>query len=141
MKPKKFNPKKDYPLASRRPDLIKTPAGKSFQDVTLKNLTSGKIDALEIRIRPETLELQAQIAEAHGRPQMALNFRRAAELTRVPDEEVLKIYAALRPRRSTKEELLRMAKEIEKKYQAKINAAFVREAVKVYEKRGLLRKG
>jgi len=141
MKPKKFNPKKDYPLASRRPDLIKTPAGKSFQDVTLKNLTSGKIDALEIRIRPETLELQAQIAEAHGRPQMALNFRRAAELTRVPDEEVLKIYDALRPRRSTKEELLRMAKEIEKKYQAKINAAFVREAVKVYEKRGLLRKG
>ena len=140
MKPKKFNPKKDYPLASRRPDLIKTPAGKRFQDVTLENLTSGKIDDLEIRIRPETLELQAQIAEAHGRPQMALNFRRAAELTRVPDEEVLKIYDALRPRRSTKEELLRMAKEIEKKYQAKINAAFVREAVKAYKRRGLLRK-
>jgi len=140
MRPKKFNSKKDYPLASRRPDLIKTPAGKSFQDVTLKNLTSGKIDALEIKIRPETLELQAQIAEAHGRPQMALNFRRAAELTRVPDEEVLKIYDALRPRRSTKEELLQMAKEIEKKYQAKINASFVREAVKIYERRGLLRK-
>jgi len=140
MKPKKFNPKKDYPLASRRPDLIKTPAGKSFQDVTLENLTLRKIDALEIRIRPETLELQAQIAETHGRPQLALNFKRAAELTRVPDEEVLKIYHALRPRRSTKEELLQMAKEIEKKYQAKINASFVREAVKIYERRGLLRK-
>jgi propanediol dehydratase small subunit len=140
MKPKKFDPKKDYPLASRRPDLVRTLTGKGFQDISLENVVSGKIDAQEIRIGPETLELQAQVAEKHGRPQLAVNFRRAAELTRIPDEEVLKIYNALRPGRSTKEELLIMAKELEKKYQAKINAAFVMEAVKVYEKRGLLRK-
>ena len=140
MKPKKFDPKKDYPLASRRPDLVRTLTGKGLQDIGLENVVSGKIDAQEIRIGPETLELQAQVAEKHGRPQLALNFRRAAELTRIPDEEVLKIYNALRPARSTKEELLILAKELEKKYQAKINAAFVREALKVYEKRGLLRK-
>ena len=140
MKPKKFNAKKDYPLASRRPDLVKTLTGKNFQDITLENLVSGMIDAPEIRIRPETLELQARIAESHGRSQLALNLRRAAELTRIPDEEVLKIYTALRPRRSATEELLGLAKEIEKKYQAKINAVFIREAVRVYEKRGLLKK-
>jgi propanediol dehydratase small subunit len=140
MKPKKFDPKKDYPLASRRPDLVRTLTGKGFQDISLENVVSGKIDAQEIRIGPETLELQAQVAEKHGRPQLALNFRRAAELTRIPDEEVLKIYNALRPGRSTKEELLIMAKELEKKYQATINAAFIREALKVYENRGLLRK-
>ena len=140
MKPKIFDPKKDYPLASRRPDLVRTPTGKGFQDITLENVVSGEINAQEIRIGPETLELQAQVAEKHGRPQLALNFRRAAELTRIPDEEVLKIYNALRPGRSTKEELLIMAKELEKKYQAKINSAFIREALKVYEKRGLLRK-
>jgi len=140
MKTKRFDPKKDYPLASRRPDLVSTLTGKGFQDINLENVVSGKIDAQEIRIRPETLELQAQVAEKHGRPQLALNFRRAAELTRIPDEEVLKIYNALRPGRSTKKELLIMAKEIEKKYQAKINASFIREAVKVYEKRELLRK-
>jgi propanediol dehydratase small subunit len=140
MKTKRFDPKKDYPLASKRPDLVRTLTGKGFQDITLENVGSGKIDAQEIRIRPETLELQAQVAEEHGRPQLALNFRRAAELTRIPDEEVLKIYNALRPQRSTKEELLIMAKELEKKYQAKINAAFIREAVKIYEKRRLLRK-
>jgi len=140
MKPKKFDPKKDYPLASRRPDLVRTLTGKGFRDISLENVVSGKIDAQEIRIGPETLELQAQVAEKHGRPQLALNFRRAAELTRMPDEEVLKIYNALRPGRSTKEELLIMAKELKKKYQAKINAAFVMEALKVYEKRGLLRK-
>ena len=140
MKPKKFDPKKDYPLASKRPDLVRTLTGKGFQDISLEKVVSGKIDAQEIRIGPETLELQAQVAEKHGRPQLALNFRRAAELTRIPDEEVLKIYNALRPRRSTEEDLLIMAKELEKKYQAKINAAFIREALKVYENRGLLRK-
>jgi propanediol dehydratase small subunit len=140
MKPKIFDPKKDYPLASRRPDLVRTLTGKGFQDINLENVVSGEINAQEIRIGPETLELQAQVAEKHGRPQLALNFRRAAELTRIPDEEVLKIYNALRPGRSTKEELLIMAKELEKKYQAKINSAFIREALKVYEKRGLLRK-
>jgi len=140
MKTKKFDPKKDYPLASSRTDLVRTLTGKGFQDITLENVVSGKIGSQEIRIGPETLELQAQVAEKHGRPQLALNFRRAAELTRIPDEEVLRIYNALRPARSTKEELLIMAKELEKKYQAKINAAFVMEAVKVYEKRGLLRK-
>jgi propanediol dehydratase small subunit len=140
MKPKKFDPKKDYPLASRRPDLVRTLTGKGFQDISLENVVSGEIGAQEIRIRPETLELQARVAEKHGRPQLALNLRRAAELTRIPDEEVLKIYNALRPGRSTKEELLIMAKEIGKKYRAKINAAFIREAVKVYEKRELLRK-
>jgi len=140
MKKKKFDPKKDYPLASRRPDLVRTLTGKALKDISLENVVSGKIDAQEIRIRPETLELQAQVAENHGRPQLAANFRRAAELTRIPDEEVLKIYNALRPGRSTKEELLRMAKELEEKYRAKINAAFIREAVKNYEKRELLRK-
>jgi propanediol dehydratase small subunit len=140
MKLKKFNPKQDYPLSSRRPDLVKTVTGKILQNITMEKVASGKIDAQEIRMGPETLELQAQVAEKHGRPQLALNFRRAAELTRIPDEEVLKIYNALRPVRSTKEELLLMAKELEKKYQAKINAGFIREALKVYEKRGLLRK-
>lgn len=140
MKTGKFDPKKDYPLALKRPDLVKTLSGKGFQEISLENVVSGKIDAQEIRIRPETLELQAKVAETHGRPQLAHNFRKAAELTRIPDEEVLKIYNALRPGRSTKEELLAVAKELEKKYEAELNAAFIREAVKVYERRGLLKK-
>jgi propanediol dehydratase small subunit len=140
MKTGKFDPKKDYPLALKRPDLVRTLSGKGFQEISLENVVSGKIDAQEIRIRPETLELQAKVAETHGRPQLAHNFRKAAELTRIPDEEVLKIYNVLRPGRSTKEELLAVAKELEKKYEAELNAAFIREAVKVYERRGLLKK-
>lgn len=139
MRPKRFEPRRDYPLASKRPDLVKTPSGKGLQDITLENVVSGKIGAQEIRIGPETLELQAQIAEAYGRSQMAANFRRAAELTRLSDEEIFRIYNALRPHRSTKEELLSIARELEEKYQAKINADFIREATRIYEERDLLR--
>jgi propanediol dehydratase small subunit len=140
MNKKKFDPRTDYPLSSQRPDLVKTLSGLDFSEISLKNVSSGKIPPQEIRISPKTLEYQARIAEAHGRFQLATNFRRAAELTRVPDEEVLRIYNALRPHQATKEELLVIAKEIEKRYEAKINAGFIREAIDVYERRDLLKK-
>ena len=131
MKEKKFDPRRDYPLASQRPDLVKTLSGLDFSEISLENVSSGKIPPQEIRISPETLEYQARIAEAH---------RRAAELTRVPDEEVLRIYNALRPHQATKEDLVAIARDIEKKYSAKINARFIREAIEVYERRDLLKK-
>ncbi len=92
-----------------------------------------------MRITPETLRLQAQIADGVGRNQFAGNLRRAAELTAIPDNRVLEIYNALRPYRSTKPELLAIADELEQQYNAKINADFVREAAGVYERRNRLR--
>jgi len=65
--------------------------------------------------------------------------KRKAELTKIPDARILEIYDALRPFRSTKSELLDIASEIESKYDAKVNAAFIREAAEVYEKRKKLR--
>ena len=140
MKAKKFDPKRDYPLAPKRPELVKTVSGLNFSEITLGNVVSEKIHPGEIRISPETLEFQARIAEVHGRVQLATNFRRAAELTRVPDEEVLRIYNALRPHQATRDDLFAIAKNLEKNYEAKINAQFIREAVKIYEKRDLLKK-
>jgi propanediol dehydratase small subunit len=61
-------------------------------------------------------------------------------MTRIPDARVLEIYNALRPYRSTKQELLDIASELENKYQAKICAGFVREATQVYEKRNRIKK-
>lgn len=130
---------KDYPLLFKKPDILKTPTGKRVDEVTLENILSGKVTFEDLRITPEALEYQAQIAEACGRPQLALNLRRAAELTKVPDKRLLEIYNALRPYRSSKEELLAIADELENKYGAKINAAFVREAAEVYERRRILR--
>jgi propanediol dehydratase small subunit len=139
MKPRHFDPKKDYPIASKREDLVRTPSGKRLDEITLASVMSGELDAQEMRIRPETLEMQAQTAEAIGRPQLAANFRRAAELVRVPDAEILRIYDALRPNRSTKQGLIEIVRELEERHGAPANAAFVREAMEVYEKRDLLK--
>ena len=137
---KGLDPKKDYPLAQKRPDLVQTSTGLSLADITLDKVASGKIAFEDMKIRPETLEYQAQIAEACGRPQLANNIRRAAELTHLSDQRVLEVYESLRPYRSTKKEMLDIADELESKYQARICAALVREAAEVYEKRGRLRR-
>lgn len=131
---------KDYPLATKRPQFIKTPTGKNLEDITLENVLSGQIKPEDVRISPETLESQAQIAESMNRDALARNFRRASELIAVPDDRILEIYNSLRPLRSTREELLAIADELENEYNAEVNAYFVREAAEVYEKAGKLRQ-
>ena len=132
--------RQDYPLSIKRADLVKSATGKKLEDITIENVMSGKIGAEDCRIAPETLEMQAQIAESVGRHSFARNLRRAAELIAVPDTRVLEIYNALRPYRSTKVELLAIADELENKYNAKVNAQLVKEAAELYEKRDRLRK-
>ena len=132
-------PERDYPLASKRPDLLKTPTGKTLADITLDKIMNGEVKSEDVRITPETLRMQAEIADGVGRNQFAGNLRRAAELVAIPDDRVLEIYNSLRPYRSTKQELLAIAEEMEVQYNAKINAAFVREAAEVYERRNRLR--
>jgi len=136
---KGLNPETDYPLAAKRPELVKTPTGKTLSDITLAKALKGEVTPDDVRISPETLRLQAEIADGVGRKQFAGNLRRAAELTAIPDDRILEIYNALRPYRSTKQELFAIADEMEFKYNAKINAAFVREAAEVYERRNRLR--
>lgn len=130
---------KEYPLATKIPESINTPTGKKLNDITLESVMSGEIKPEDIRISKETLEMQAQIAEGMKRDAIARNFRRAGELISVPDGRILEIYNALRPFRSTKEELIEIADELEQKYNAKVNAEFIREAAQVYETRKKLR--
>ena len=136
---KGLQPDKDYPLAAKRPELLKTPTGKKLSDITLEKVLNGEVVPKDVSIAPETLRMQAEIADGVGRTQFANNLRRAAELTAIPDARILEIYNALRPYRSTKQELLAIAEEMETKYNAKINAAFVIEAAGVYERRNRLR--
>ncbi|GEN36551.1 MULTISPECIES: diol dehydratase small subunit [Aneurinibacillus] len=129
-----------YPLGLKRPDLLRTPTGKSYEELTLDAALSGQIQASDLRISPETLQMHAQICDSLGKNQQARNFRRAAELIGISDARILEIYNALRPRRSTKEELLSIAEELESQYEAHENAALIREAADVYEQRNLLRR-
>lgn len=132
-----FDPTRDYPLGSRRPDLVSTPAGTPLADVTLDALRTGKIDAGEMRATSETLRLQAEVARAAGRDPLAANLERAAELAAVPDDLLLAVYTALRPRRATAAELEEWAVRLED-HGATKTAAFVREAAETYADRELL---
>jgi propanediol dehydratase small subunit len=136
----RLDPAADFPLAVKRKDLVKSPLGKNLDDLTLDAVMSGDVTFEDLRISADVLELQAQIAEGMGRIWIAQNFRRAAELTKVPDERLLEIYNLLRPYRCTKEELLAIAAELDGEYGAKVNAGFVRETAEVYEQRGILKR-
>jgi propanediol dehydratase small subunit len=128
----------DYPLSINRPDLLHTPTGKPITALTMDAVVAGELSAEDLRISPETLLLQAEIADASGRPQLAGNFRRAAEMTAIPDAEVLAMYNALRPRASTGQALAELADRLETTYSAPVCAALVREAAEVYGRRDLL---
>jgi propanediol dehydratase small subunit len=132
-----FDPTRDYPLGTERPDLVSTPGGIPLAGVTLDALRAGRIDGAEIRATPETLRMQAQVAAAAGRAPLAESLERAAELAAVPDELLLAVYTALRPRRATAAELEEWAERLEG-HNATRSAAFVREATAAYAERGLL---
>lgn len=128
-----------YPLAANMADKITTPTGKQFSDLSFEKLINGELEAADMAIAPATLEMQAQVAESVGRETFATNLRRAAELIAVPDDRLLEIYNALRPYRSSKEELLAIAKELDG-FKAYTSATLVREAAEVYERRGRLKR-
>jgi propanediol dehydratase small subunit len=69
---------------------------------------------------------------------LAENFRRAAELTCISNEEVLNIYNQLRPGRSNYNSLITLAERLENEHQAPLTSALVREAAEAYLKRGLI---
>ena len=117
----------NYPLAESMADQIKTPTGKDFTSLSYEKVINGELSADDMRIAPETLEMQAQVAASVHREAFA-------------GDRLLEIYNALRPYRSTKQELLDIAGELDGKYGAKTAASLVREAAEVYEKRGRLKK-
>jgi propanediol dehydratase small subunit len=113
-------------------------SGKPAEDLTVEALVRDELTPDDVRIHPSTLEVQAVAAEQHGNPQLAENFRRAAELALFSETEILAFYEALRPRRSTMDELSTLADELAARAAPRC-AALVREAAAAYAQRGLLR--
>ncbi len=113
-------------------------SGSDSADLTLDRLARDEIEADDVRIHPDTLEHQAAIAHAHGNPQLAENFRRAAEMALMSEADVMSLYDRLRPHRSTAAELAATAAQLDD-VPAPRCAALVREAAAVYARRGLLR--
>jgi propanediol dehydratase small subunit len=115
---------------------VRALSGKPVGSLTVDAIRAGEIGVSDLRIHPETLERQAVVAQQHANPQLAENLRRAAELTRLPDDEVLAIYEALRPGRSTAAQLTALAGSLAARDLPRC-AALVAEAAEVYARRGL----
>ena len=127
-----------YPLGEYEKDRITSKTGKRLEDITLSEVMKNHVGPDDIKISKETLRAQGQVSKEAGNDSMEKNFERAAELVDVPDEVILQMYDKLRPNRSTKLELVLLAKELIEEYQEKNCAKLVLEAAEVYEKRGIL---
>ena len=115
---------------------VRALSGRPVQSLTMEAVRAGEVGVADLRIHPDTLERQAVVAAEHGSPQLAENLRRAAELTRLPDDEVLAVYEALRPGRSTPAQLTELAGSLAARGLPRC-AALVAEAADVYARRGL----
>jgi len=115
---------------------VRALSGKDVGQLTVEAVRAGEVGVADLRVHPETLERQAAVAGRHGNPQLAENLRRAAELTRLPDDEVLAIYEALRPGRSTPGQLTELAASLAGRGLPRC-AALLTEAAEVYARRGL----
>jgi len=105
---------------------------------TVQAAVDGKLQLSDLRMDPATLAHQAVVAEDGGNPQLAENFLRAAELATIDGEEVMCLYEALRPHRSTADELEALRASLDARGASRC-AELVRQAALVYARRGLLR--
>lgn len=108
------------------------------QRFTVAAAVDGELGLSDLRMDPAVLAHQAVVAEENGNPQLAENFLRAAELAVIDDEEVMGLYEALRPHRSTADELEALRVSLEMRGASRC-AELVRQAAVVYARRGLLR--
>ncbi len=132
--------KGEYPLRDSVADQLRAHSGRPLGDITAEAISAGELSGDDLRTHADTLRRQAAIAREGGYPQLAANLQRAAELTDVPNEELLKIYELLRPERASYDELVRLADYLEATYGARENAAFIKDAAEAYRERGLLRR-
>jgi len=109
-----------YPLRDSAD--LRAASGRRLDDIAGDDLSMA-----DLSISAETLRAQARVA-------------RAAELTRVTNAEVLRMYERLRPGRSSYAALIGLAETLETQYQAAACGRLLREAAEAYRARGLLKR-
>jgi propanediol dehydratase small subunit len=121
-------------------ETIYSATGRPLDALNMEAVLRGELTTEDFRISAETLQAQAEAAEDAGYGPLAENFRRAAELTGISNEEVLAMYTLLRPGRTTHAHLIALAERLEQEFDAPLTAALVREAAEVYLARGLVKE-
>lgn len=128
-----------YPLMESNPDSIQAASGRPLSDIALHDGANQTLTIEDLTIHAETLRAQAQIAQQAGHAQLAANLRRVAELTVIPNDEVLRLYTMLRPKRASFQDLNDLAAMVEGTYDAVETGRFIREAAMAYQARDLLK--
>lgn len=136
---RKYTAQNDYPLYDKHYGDIRTATGKDLNEFTLDAILNDEIRPEDCRVSAEILERHAQIEESVGNFQIAAELRRSAEMTRIPDNRIMEIYNALRPRMSDRDKLKEIVEELKVEYNAPQCAAFIEDAIYVYEKRNMFR--
>ena len=128
-----------FPLGRYHRDEIATKSGRPLKELVLEQVLTGNVSADDVSISAETLDLQARFASEAGYEAVAHNLARAAEMTRIPNDEILEIYEALRPGRSTYYQLLSLSQQLSSRYGAEHTGTYIREAAEAYRETGLLK--
>jgi propanediol dehydratase small subunit len=119
---------------------VKTHSGLPLERISIEAIRDRTIKSDDLTIHRDTLLRQAALAEERGYLQLAQNFRRAAELTGIPNEVLIELYEKLRPYRSTYYQLLAASQEITALYNAPETGDYIRHAAEAYRAKGLLRR-
>ena len=123
---------------AERPTAVRTLGGPDPAMLTVEAVLEGRAGLDDIRITPDALRRQAEIARSAGRETLAENFERAAELALMPQDELLATYEMLRPGRAgSASVMLTAAARLKETYGAVRVAALIEEAAHTYEVRGL----
>ncbi len=130
----------NYPLIDHAAEELRAASGRPLAAISLEAAVAAELSIADLQISAEALRAQASVARQAGYPQLAENLTRAAELTAVPNTEVLKMYDTMRPGRASHAELLALADQLDREYTAPTCATLVREAAEVYRQRGMLRR-
>jgi propanediol dehydratase small subunit len=133
-------PNPHYPLMDHAAEQLHAASGRPLHDLTLEQVMAGELSPEDLQVHAQTLQAQATVAREAGFVQLAENLERAAELTAVPNEELLRMYTLLRPGRATYDELVTLAQTLANTYAAPRTAAWVQEAAEVYRMRGLAKR-
>ncbi len=128
-----------FPLGQHHRETVTTKSGRPLSELDLERVLKGDVVPEDVSVSAGTLVLQAWFARDAGYAEVAANLARAAEMTRIPNDEILEIYEALRPGRSTYYQLLSMSQRIASMYEAEHTGAYIREAADVYRDTGLLK--
>lgn len=110
------------------PDVVRAQSGRPVTEVDVGAVVAGDIGPDDVRISPDGLARQADVAREHGDVQLAENLLRAAELVALPEDQLLEYYELLRPGRTTPEGLRAAGEELSNQGLPRVAALFLEAA-------------